>query len=203
MTFSHDEQSVLFDGRRAFFLSGEMHYFRVPRDDWRRRMRLWKDVGGNFIATYVPWLVHEPEEGRIVFGDRPERDLAAFLETAAGEDLQVMLRPGPYQYSELVHAGLPGWLPRDYPQLRWRRPDGTDRGPDSPVSYMHPLFLEKARRWFAAFAEVARPFMASNGGPVPLVQLDNELAGIHLWFGPPDANPETFGFGISCLMGWP
>ena len=202
MRFSHDAQSVLFDGHRAFFLSGEMHYFRVPRADWRRRMRLWKDVGGNFIATYVPWCVHEPEEGHVIFGDRPERDLAAFLETAAGEGLQVMLRPGPYQYSELVHAGLPGWLLRDYPQLRWRRPDGSDRGPDSPVSYMHPLFLEKARRWFAAFAKVARPFMASNGGPVPLVQLDNELAGIHLWFGPPDANPETFGCG--CADGrWP
>ncbi len=195
MKFSFDAQSVLFDGRREFLFSGEMHYFRVPRADWRRRMRLWKDVGGNFLATYVPWCVHEPEEGSVRFRDRPERDLAGFLEIAAEEGLQVMLRPGPYQYSELVHAGLPGWLLRDYPQLRWRRPDGSDRGPDSPVSYMHPLFLEKARRWFAAFAEAARPFMASHGGPVSLVQLDNELSGIHLWFGPPDANPETFGMG--------
>ena len=195
MKFSHDSQGVLFDGRREFLLSGEMHYFRVPRADWRKRMRLWKNADGNFISTYVPWLIHEPEEGRIIVGDRPERDLAGFLETAAEEGLPVMLRPGPYQYSELVCGGLPTWLLRDYPQLRWQRPDGSDRGPDSPVSYMHPLFLEKARRWFAAFAEVARPFMASRGGPVPLVQLDNELGGIHLWFGPPDANPETFGCG--------
>ena len=49
MKFSHDSQGVLFDGRREFLLSGEMHYFRVPRADWRRRMRLWKDAGGNFI----------------------------------------------------------------------------------------------------------------------------------------------------------
>ena len=190
-----DSTSLAFDGRREFFFSGEMHYFRVPRAGWRRRMRLWKEAGGNFVATYVPWIVHEPEEGRVVFGDRPERDLAAFLETAASEGLPVMLRPGPYQYSELVHGGLPSWLMRDYPQLRWRLPDGTDRGPDSPASYMHPLFLEKARRWFAAFADAARPFMASRGGPVSLVQLDNELSGIHLWSGPPDANPETFGLG--------
>ena len=94
MKFSHDSQSVLFDGRREFLLSGEMHYFRMPRADWRRRMRLWKDAGGNFLSTYVPWLIHESEEGRIIFGDRSERDLAGFLETAAEEGLPVILRPG-------------------------------------------------------------------------------------------------------------
>ena len=113
MKLSFDSQSLLFDGRREFFFSGEMHYFRVPASDWRRRMRLWKEAGGNFIGTYVPWIVHEPEEGRIVFGDRPERDLAAFLRTAADEGLQVLLRPGPYPYSELVACGLPPWLFRD------------------------------------------------------------------------------------------
>ena len=196
MKFSFDSRSLLFDGRREFLWSGEMHYFRVPAADWRRRMRLWKEAGGNFVATYVPWIVHEPEEGRIVFGDRPERDLAAFLRTAAEEGLHVLLRPGPYVYSELVRCGLPPWLFRDYPALRWKRPDGTDDGPyGSKISYMHPLFLEKARRWMRAAAEQVRPFLAENGGPVAVVQLDNELAGIHFWNGAPDANPETFGVG--------
>ena len=196
MKISFDSRSLLFDGRREFLWSGEMHYFRVPATDWRRRMRLWKEAGGNFVATYVPWIVHEPEEGRIVFGDRPERDLAGFLRTAAEEGLHVLLRPGPYVYSELVRCGLPPWLFRDYPALRWKRPDGTDEGPyGSRISYMHPLFLEKARRWFRAVAEQTRPFLAENGGPVAAVQLDNELAGIHFWFGALDANPETFGLG--------
>ena len=196
MKLSFDSRSLLFDGRREFLWSGEMHYFRGPAADWRRRMRLWKEAGGNFVATYVPWIVHEPEEGRIVFGDRPERDLAGFLRTAAEEGLQVLLRPGPYVYSELVRSGLPPWLFRDYPALRWKRPDGTDEGPNgSRISYLHPLFLEKARRWFRAVAEQARPFLAENGGPVAAVQLDNELAGIHFWFGALDANPETFGLG--------
>ena len=196
MKLSFDSQSLLFDGRREFLFSGEMHYFRVPAADWRRRMRLWKEAGGNFIGTYVPWIVHEPEEGRIVFGDCPGRDLAAFLRTAAEEGLQVLLRPGPYPYSELVSCGLPQWLYRDYPALRWKRPDGTDEGPFGvKISYMHPLFLEKARRWVRAVTEEVRPFLAENGGPVAAVQLDNELAGIHFWSGGPDANPETFGVG--------
>ena len=71
MKLSFDSKSLLFDGRREFLYSGEIHYFRVPAADWRRRMRLLKEAGGNFVATYVPWIVHEPEEGRIVFGDRP------------------------------------------------------------------------------------------------------------------------------------
>lgn len=196
MKLTHDPTSLFFDGERRFLLSGEFHYFRVPADDWRRRMRLFKSAGGNMLASYVPWCVHEPEEGRIVFGDRPERDLAAFLRTAAEEGLPVLLRPGPYAYSELVCNGLPLWLERDHPALRWKRADGSDAGPFAGrVSYAHPLFLGKARRWYRAVAEVVRPFLASRGGPVAMVQLDNELAGVHLWFGPPDANPETFGLG--------
>ncbi len=196
MKLSFDSRSLLFNGRREFLYSGEIHYFRVPAADWRRRMRLWKEAGGNFVGTYVPWIVHEPEEGRIVFGDRPERDLAAFLRAAAEEGLHVLLRPGPYVYSELVCCGLPPWLFRDYPALRWKRPDGTDEGPFGvKISYMHPLFLEKARRWLRAVADVVRPFLAENGGPIAAVQLDNELAGIHFWNGCPDANPETFGVG--------
>ena len=129
MKLTHDPTSLFFDGERRFLLSGEFHYFRVPADDWRRRMRLFKSAGGNMLASYVPWCVHEPEEGRIVFGDRPERDLAAFLRTAAEEGLPVLLRPGPYAYSELVCNGLPLWLERDHPALRWKRADGSDAGP--------------------------------------------------------------------------
>src|SRR5690606_38794408 len=35
----------------------------------------------------------------------------------------------------------------------------------------------------------------SKGGPVAYVQFDNELTGIHEWFGGWDYNPETMGFG--------
>ena len=194
MKLTFDSTSIFLDGKRTFLVSGEFHYFRVPRHDWRRRMELLKEAGGNCVATYVPWLIHEPEEGTILFGDRPERDLAAFLETAREAGLAVIVRPGPYQYSELRHHGLPGWLVNGYPELRAKRADGRDIQSGS-VSYMHPLFLEKARRYYRAFADVARPFLASSDGPIALVQLDNELTGIHVWFHGEDHNPETFGFG--------
>jgi hypothetical protein len=51
----------------------------------------------------VPWLVHEPTEGNILFGDVPERDFEGFLELCGRLGLFVMVRPGPYQYSELKY----------------------------------------------------------------------------------------------------
>ena len=41
------------DGHPVYLYSGEFHYFRVPRSDWRKRMQLFKDAGGNCIATYI------------------------------------------------------------------------------------------------------------------------------------------------------
>lgn len=182
------------NGEDAFLVSGEFHYFRVPANDWKRRMQLFKEAGGNCLATYVPWIVHEPEEGQILFDDVDYRNLTGFLEAAQEMDLQVILRPGPYSYSELRNDGLPSWLVENYPEILATDVCGKVFR-DSSVSYNHPVFLEKARRFYKAFAEVARPFMAANGGPVTMLQVDNELAGIHLWFGTPDYNPRTMGFG--------
>ena len=194
MAIAFDREGYCIDGKNDFFISGEFHYFRVPHDDWRRRMRLFKDAGGTCIATYIPWLIHEPDEGNILFGDCPERDLAGFLEMAHEEGLKVIVRPGPYQYSELVNAGLPTWLIKNYPQLLARDVNGDIFGAYS-VSYMHPVFLKYAERYIRHAARIIRPFTEENGGPVCMVQADNELIGIHVWNGSIDYNPETFGYG--------
>ncbi|MBO4886218.1 MAG: beta-galactosidase [Clostridia bacterium] len=192
--FSFDSTGFRIDGKDQYLVSGEFHYFRVPKADWRRRMRLFKEAGGNCLATYVPWLIHEPEEGDIRFGDTDYRDLAGFLSLAQEMGLKVILRPGPYQYSELDNAGLPGWLLRRYPEIMARDAAGNVFN-SFAVSYLHPVFLKKARAYYRAFAEQARPFMAENGGPVHMLQVDNELTGVHVWFGSLDYNRETMGFG--------
>src|SRR4029450_11514057 len=98
-----DRHGYRIDGQPVYLYSGEFHYFSVPRADWRRRMQLFKQAGGNCIATYVPWLIHEPQEGEIPSGDQPYRDLEGFLQTAQEVGLYVIARPGPYQYSELKY----------------------------------------------------------------------------------------------------
>ena len=182
-------------GKDSFFVSGEFHYFRVPKEDWRRRMRLFQAAGGNTLATYVPWLIHEPEEGTILFDDVSYRDLTDYLKTAQEEGLQVVLRPGPYSYSELLNSGMPSWLVDNYDALMAKNIQGNTFHPDT-ISYLHPLFLEKVRPFYRAFANTVRPFMAQNGGPVCMLQVDNELGGVHIWRGSLDYNRQTMGIGI-------
>lgn len=193
-SFSFDKLGFQLDGQDSYLVSGEFHYFRVPRADWRRRMQLFLEAGGNCLATYVPWVIHEPEEGDIRFNDVDYRDLRGYLELAQELGLKVLLRPGPYQYSELITGGLPNWLLENYPEILAADIEGRQHHIYS-VSYMHPMFLEKARTYYRAFAEQVRPFLLENGGPVCMLQLDNELAGVHLWYGGMDYNPDAMGFG--------
>lgn len=190
-----DKKGFQIDGADSFLISGEFHYFRVPKTDWRRRMRLFREAGGNTLATYVPWLIHEPEEGKILFDDVPCRALTDFLKTAGEEGLQVVLRPGPYSYSELLNSGMPSWLVDHYDALMAKNIRGKTFHPDT-ISYLHPLFLKKVRPFYRAFAQTVKPFMAENGGPVCMLQVDNELGGVHIWRGSLDYNRETMGIGI-------
>ncbi len=177
-----------------YLLSGEFHYFRVPKRDWRARMRLFKEAGGNCLATYVPWLLHEPQEGQFRFSGKDWLDMEGFLQTASEEGLYVIARPGPYQYSELVYHGLPGWLVQQYPQVLAQTADGKAIGYAS-VSYTHPLFLEKVRNWFRAVCPILASYTVFHGGPVAFTQIDNEMVGIHEWFGSLDYHPDSMGIG--------
>jgi len=188
-----DSTCYRIDGQSAYFNTGEFHYFRVPKAHWRKRMRLLKDAGGNGVATYIPWLIHEPSEGRFVFDGADHLQLEEYLQTAADEGLYVVARPGPYQYSELIFEGLPRWLCEGYPEILARNLEGKVLDP-SVVSYLHPVFLEKARRWFDAVCPILARYTVSRGGPIAFTQIDNEM-GQHIWYGSLDYNAEAMGLG--------
>lgn len=195
LNITFDSKCYYIGGKPAFLYSGEFHYFRVPKKDWRRRMNLFKDAGGNCLATYIPWLLHEPIEGKFDFGPEPDYlDLHGFLEMAHETGLYVIAKPGPYQYSELKYAGLPTWLYDNYPSLRAYNIEGKPLG-TGVVSYLHPLFMEKTKRWFDKVCPIIAKQTVKNEGSVAFVQLDNELVGIYENCGSLDYNPETMGFG--------
>lgn len=195
MELTWDRNGFTVNGERAPFISGEFHYFRVPKKDWKERLLLLKASGANAVATYIPWIIHEPEEGRILFDDIPERSLTDFLSLCNELGVMVIARPGPYAYSELRRDGLPFWLGDNYPELLAHGPNGESGGARRTVSYLHPLFLEKARRYLRAVAEKIRPFLAPNGGCVVMVQADNEIGGAQIWRGYLDCNREGMGIG--------
>lgn len=190
-----DQHSYIIEGKEQFLISGEFHYFRVPKSDWKKRLQLLKEAGGNCVATYVPWLIHEPKEGEFLFGDVPERDLEGFLKLCMEMDIIVVIRPGPYVYSELIYAGLPGWLCENYEEILARNVHGSIIDHAS-ISYLHPLFLEKAKKWYDAVCPIIAKYMLSKGGNVAYVQIDNEMTGIHIWpSGGWDYNRESMGIG--------
>ena len=195
MNFSWDKNSFYVDGKPVSLISGEFHYFRVPNPDWRKRLILLKESGANCVATYIPWIVHEPEEGRILFDDIPERSLTEFLALCSELGLMVIVRPGPYSYSELRNDGLPLWLGEKYPQTRSRGPFGEVNEKEFDASYLHPIFLEKARCYVREVNRIIRPFLATNGGCVISSQIDNEIGGKDIWHGVTDCNKEAMGIG--------
>ena len=184
------------DGRRSEFFSGEIPYFRVPKRNWKKVMRLWKEAGGNCIASYCPWLVHEPEEGVFRFdcGDGIT-DLSEFLETAAESGLGVILRPGPYVYSEFRHGGLPGWLLEKYPEIHALDRKGKYIRKGATVTYLHPVFMEKVERYMDRICPIIAKYTAANGGPVVMLQPDNEIYGLQIWNGDYDFSPAYAQFG--------
>lgn len=164
------------DGTPRVVLSGEIHYFRLPRSGWDDRLRAARDAGLNTVATYIPWIFHELPDATVDLAGRtrPERDLPAFLTACAAHGLDVIARPGPLVMAELKNEGVPYRVARDHPEVRPRGWDGIPT-PAHGVDYLAPAFLDAANGWLDAVLPVLAAHDASRGGPVVAVQLDNEV----------------------------
>uniref|UniRef100_A0A2K6FWS9 Galactosidase beta 1 like n=1 Tax=Propithecus coquereli TaxID=379532 RepID=A0A2K6FWS9_PROCO len=118
-----DHDRFLLDGVPFRYVSGSLHYFRVPRVLWADRLLKMRLSGLNAVQFYVPWNYHEPQPG--VYNFNGSRDLIAFLHEAAIAKLLVILRPGPYICAEWEMGGLPSWLLRK-PKIHLRTSDPAD-----------------------------------------------------------------------------
>jgi len=157
-TFAIADGAFRLDGKPLQIISGEMHFARIPREYWRHRLRMARAMGLNTVATYVFWNYHETRPG--VFDFRTgNHDLAAFVRTAQEEGLWVILRPGPYACAEWDFGGYPSYLLKT---------------PDLKVRTTDPGFLDAARRYVNALAKEIRPLLVTHGGPIIMVQAENE-----------------------------
>lgn len=156
-TFEIGERDFLLDGRPFQVISGALHYFRVHPDQWADRIRSARLMGLNTVETYVPWNFHAPEPDEFDLTGR--RDLGRFLDLVAAEGLHAIVRPGPYICAEWDGGGLPAWLFAD---------GGTG------VRRHDPAFLEAIGTYYAHLLPVVAERQVSRGGPVLLVQVENE-----------------------------
>ncbi|MCX5762033.1 MAG: beta-galactosidase [Gemmatimonadetes bacterium] len=157
-TFALSATDFLLDGAPFQIKSGEMHPGRIPAMYWRHRIRMAKAMGLNTIAAYIFWNHHEESEGHFDF-TTGNRDIARFIRMAQDEGMWVLLRPGPYVCAEWDFGGLPPYLLRD-PELRIRS--------------LSPRYFAAAERYLARLADVVRPLLVTHGGPVLMVQIENE-----------------------------
>lgn len=151
-----DSRSLIIDGKRVVPVMGEVHYSRIPADEWETEVRKMKEGGVTMIANYVFWNHVEEQEG--VFDWSGQRDLRRFLEICKEEGLAVVLRIGPFCHGEVRCGGIPDWVftkgckTRDTNKLF--------------MSYVDKLYRQ-------IYAQIIG-MQWKDGGPVIAVQFDNE-----------------------------
>jgi len=159
--FAPDGSDFLLDGEPFQIRSGEMHPARIPVQYWRHRIRMAKAMGMNTVSSYVMWNYVEERPG--VFDFRTDRrDVAAFIRLCQQEGMWVLLRPGPYVCGEWDLGGIPPYLLRNQ-GVRLRVKAADD-----------PHYMPAARRYITRLAREIKPLMVANGGPVLMVQIENE-----------------------------
>lgn len=163
------------DGKPFQYASGSFHYFRALPEVWGERLATMKAAGLNAVDTYVEWSLHNPAENTFDFSGLA--NVERFLELAAERGLLVILRPGPYICAErdnvspltasrsplrlgLFQGGIPYWLFSKHPNIRLRTSDAD--------------FLDEVRKWYAKLMPRMERFLYENGGPIILVQVENE-----------------------------
>ncbi len=165
-------------GEGSFFLSGEFHYFRVPRQDWDARLSSCRAAGLAAVSIYVPWNWHVPEPGTIDLDGATlaERNLRGALDSIAASGLDCIIRPGPFITAEWRNGGLPDWLLGSHPEIIATSAAGQPSlgGGYPAVTYAHPAFVSHVEEWLEQVFDVAGGYLAGTGGPIIGVQLDDE-----------------------------
>ncbi|WP_436895255.1 glycoside hydrolase family 35 protein [Mammaliicoccus sciuri] len=147
----------LLDDKPIQILSGAIHYFRVPKDDWYHSLYNLKALGFNTVETYIPWNYHEPREEHFEFSG--EKDIQHFIQLAEELGLYVIIRPSPFICAEWEFGGLPSWL-LNYKDMRIRSSDQR--------------FIDKVDRYYAQLFKILKPLQIDHNGPIIMMQIENE-----------------------------
>jgi len=155
--FEAGQGTFLLNGKPFVVKAAELHYPRIPRQYWDQRIKLCKALGMNTVCLYVFWNAHEPRPDQFDFTG--QQDLREFVKLCQANDMKVILRPGPYVCAEWEMGGLPWWLLKKK-DIRLREQD--------------PYFMERVDKFQKAVAEQVGDLTIANGGPIVMVQVENE-----------------------------
>ncbi len=156
-TFVAGDKTFLLNGKPFVVKAAEIHYPRIPREYWEHRIKMCKALGMNTICIYIFWNLHEQQEG--VFNFTGQNNVAEFCRLAKKHGMYVIVRPGPYVCAEWEMGGLPWWLLKKK-DIRLREQD--------------PYFMSCVDRFEKKVAEQLAPLTIQHGGPIIMVQVENE-----------------------------
>ena len=154
-----DRHSLMMDGKRVCPVMGEVHYSRIPADEWADEIRKMKEGGVTIVATYIFWNHIEEQEG--IFRWDGQRDLRLFLEECKKEDMPVVLRVGPFCHGEVRNGGIPDWMFTKGCKLR-----SQDK-----------VFLYYVEKLYRQIYSQIIGYQWKDGGPIVACQFDNEYRG--------------------------
>ncbi|KAG6814783.1 hypothetical protein H0H93_012254 [Arthromyces matolae] len=155
-----DQHSLLLDGKRVMFFSGEFHPFRLPATElWRDVLEKFKASGFNGVSVYWHWGLSAPNPKEVRFTEH--NDLAKFFQVAKEVGILVIVRPGPYINAEVAAGGLPGWS-TNLPGLA--RTNATD-------------YRDAWYPYLSEFAKQTAPFQYPDGPVIALALLPKSHTG--------------------------
>jgi len=144
------------NGKPIIPVIGEFHYCRYPNAYWDEELKKMKAGGISVVATYVFWNLHEFKEGEFYWENY--LNLRHFVELCKNNQLDVIVRIGPFTHGEMRNGGLPDWL--------YGRP--------IEVRSNDPAYLFYTQRLYQQIGKQLTGLMFNDGGPVIGIQLENE-----------------------------
>lgn len=145
------------DGKPIKLISGAVHYFRNLPETWPDIFEKLRAMGCNCVETYCAWNMHEPKPGTFDFTGR--LDIVRFIKEAEKAGMMVIVRPGPYICAEWEFGGLPWWIQRE---------EGLE------IRCRNEVYIRYFDRYLDELLGRVRPLLCTNGGPVILLQCENE-----------------------------
>lgn len=155
--FKAGNSEFLLDGKPYLIKAAELHYPRIPKEYWENRILMCKALGMNTICLYSFWNAHEPTKDTFDF--EGNNDIRRFIELCQQNDMNVILRPGPYVCAEWEMGGLPWWLLKDK---------------DIELRSTDPRFLDRVKIFEEKLAEQISDLTVDKGGPIIMIQVENE-----------------------------
>jgi len=156
-TITYSNRSFTIKGKPTWVFSGDVEYWRLPRELWLDRLMRVKRAGYNSITSYISWNLHEPVQGQWHFEDN--LDLDAWLSLIDSLGMYAIVRAGPYICAEVDLGGFPPWL-ADVPNIKIR---GTNAS-----------YLAAVDSFYGRIFPIISKHQITKGGSVITVQLENE-----------------------------